>query len=332
MYFQANALSSSISNIINTALPVACTKEQPATLATPVLPAALLYEHRFKMYQNRYRYQPPVPYVNANHEKQAELCGVTPNFKAYFKRGFMDRSANKEDLTMYNLFFKSGENETESKGKGSIVEMGAFDGIRESNSRFFDHCLGWDTLLIEGAPNLFDKVVKNRPHAHRFNYVPCCTEAEELVNKTILFDNIIFTNGGMAEGPVNSIYHNKGRPKVDVPCGSLTKVLLDVFPNGHISFFSLDVEGAEPLVLEQLDFDKVYIETMIVENRNAVCPVDKCASRDKFRKILTESGFIMFDDVVIKSDLYIHPLSEHLQTAKKKGLVPRLGKYPESSL
>lgn len=91
-----------------------------------------------------------------------------------------------------------------------------------------------------------------------------------------------------------------------VPCGSLTNVLLDIFPQGHVTLFSLDVEGSEPLVLKQLDFEKVYIEVMIIENRNNFCN-QNCRSRDEFRKIMDRAGYTRFVGDVTKSDLYIHP-------------------------
>jgi len=281
---------------------------------------ATLFNNRFKMYRDRYRYSPPLPYIN--HAARKEICGSAPDFGTYFRRSSLERSANFEDSTIYELLFK---NKNTTGSIGSIVEMGAFDGIRESNSRFFDACLGWNTLLIEGSPSLYDKLLVNRPHAHRFNYVPCCTEEEELSKKTLTFEDVPFTNGGLADGhgAVETAYTRQNLTrKVDVPCGSLTKVLLDVFPNGHVSLFSLDVEGSEPLVVGNIDFDRVYIETMIIENRNEYCKLE-CASRDAYRKIMKDAGYILFDKIVTKSDLFIHPLSKHLKTLKKMGHLPR---------
>jgi hypothetical protein len=268
---------------------------------------------RMEMYQKRYKYLPPSPYFN--HTERDVLCGTSPTFKKFFSmidRRRPQRSANNEDNTIYNLFFKDDN----GKGiKGSVVEMGAYNGLQESNSRFFDVCLGWETMLVEGNPLLWDQVVSNRPHAHRFSYAPSCSEEDEIANTTVKFDSYPMTNGGLADGSVTTAYTFKNHT-VDVPCGSLTKVLLDIFPNGHVSFFSLDVEGAEPLVVGNIDFDKVFIEVMMIENRNNFCEA-KCESRDKFRKIMQDAGYERFNPAVKKSDLFIHPLSKHLQTMKK---------------
>jgi hypothetical protein len=95
---------------------------------------------------------------------------------------------------------------------------------------------------------------------------------------------------------------------VDVPCGSLTPALLDVFPHGHVTFFSLDVEGSEPGVVENIDFDKVFIEVMMIENRNNFCN-DDCASREKTRVRMLRAGYKLYEKLINKSDLYVHPRS-----------------------
>eukprot|EP00536_Pseudo-nitzschia_multiseries_P018779 jgi/Psemu1/230259/e_gw1.3105.3.1 len=293
------------------------------------------------MYKDRYNYQVPESYEE--HSSRDVLCGTGPDYDTYFRRTLKERSANNEDRTIYELFFKkkateeaeanaAAETETQSPPplaaaapphtikKGNIVELGAFNGVNEANSRFFETCLGWNSLLVEGNQRVFKDLVPNRPHAHRFNFAPSCSEEDELRNKTVTFDNVIFTNGGLHDGSVVTAYHDKTTtPTAEVPCGSLTKVLLDVFPGGHVDFFSLDVEGAEPLVLEHIDLDKVFVEIFMVENRNHFCQ-QVCESRDKFRKILTEQyGYILFKNAVKKSDLFLHPLSEHLQKMTTPG-------------
>lgn len=263
---------------------------------------------RMEMYRTRYKYQPP---KSNQDEDNDTFCGSSPNYDAYFGKGnSKERSTNNEDFDIYNLFFK--DLITTKDSKGSVVEMGAYNGIQESNSRFFDKCLGWDTLLVEGNPMMWDQLVPNRPNAHRFSFAPSCSEEEEAANTTVKFDKYPMTNAGLHHDSVETSYSAKNHT-VDVPCGSLTNVLLDVFPNGHVSFFSLDVEGAEPLIVRNIDFSKVFIEVMIIENRNSFCKRN-CKSRDEFRKVMSEAGYVLFKKVITRSDLFIHPLSKHLET------------------
>ena len=274
--------------------------------------AAVSRLERMKMYKERYNYHPPKRHDN--HTNIDEICGLSPNYENFFGYDKYSRSSSNEDKTIYELFFKNGE------AKGSVVEMGAFTGIQESNSRFFDLCLGWETLLVEGMPKSFEQVITNRPNSHNFNFVPSCSEADEVANKTIKFDNYPMTNAGVNDGSVTTSYSGRNWT-VDVPCGSLTKVLLDIFPSGHVSFFSLDVEGSEPSVLRALDFKKVFIEVMIIETSNNFCKrFSYCESRNQFRKIMRDEGYVLFEKIVVRSDLFIHPLSvKHLQAMEERG-------------
>jgi len=278
---------------------------------------------RIAMYKERYKYQPPAPYTN--HTARDTLCGVSPDYTTYFTDGTIKyRSRNSEDKTIYEIFFKENAENDISPIKGTVVEMGAHNGLQESNSHFYDICLGWETLLVEGNAILWEKLIANRPRTHRFSYAPSCSEEDELMNKTVKFDKTIWTNGGLADGSVTTAY--KGRPgTIDVPCGSLTKVLKDIL-NGHVSFFSLDVEGAEPAIVQNIDFDKVFIEIMMIETENKFCKRGTpCVSRTAFRKTMEEEGYFMFENMIKASDVFIHPLSKHLNTAKRKGFKPSIG-------
>ena len=266
------------------------------------------FEDRMKLYKERYKYKPPPPYPNEFNV--SAYCGAAPDFPTFFSKHHDERSVNNEDQKVYKLFFK--EEEEIEKANPSIVELGAFDGLKESNSHFFETCLGWDALLIEGNPKKWDRLKENRPHAHKFSYVPTCTEEEEKANKVIKFDKAIFTNAGLADGSVATSYTKDNRT-VDAPCGSFTNVLLDIFPKGHVTFFSLDVEGSEPAVVNNIDFGKVFIEVMMIESYNEFCEKDSfCKSREEYRKTMKDAGYIMFSGLVKKSDIFIHPKSKYL--------------------
>lgn len=85
-----------------------------------------------------------------------------------------------------------------------------------------------------------------------------------------------------------------------------------MFPNGHVTFFSLDVEGSEPYIVQNIDFKRLFIEVMIIEHANNFCKIHVCESRDRFRKMMDDEGYIRFTKLVSKSDLYIHPKSKYL--------------------
>jgi len=186
--------------------------------------------------------------------------------------------------------------------------MGAFNGRRESNTRFFDDCLNWDGLLVEPNPTMTPKLLEFRPHAHKMFYAPSCNLQQQKQNATIEFHAIPYTSATQ-EGVENST----GKAMVDVPCGTLTEVLLDLFPNRPIDFYSLDVEGAEPFILENLNLNAVKIHTIMAESQNRMCMAD-CPSRERVRTILRHQyGYYLYTNVISHSDLFVHP--EFYETA-----------------
>ncbi|KAL7581349.1 hypothetical protein ACA910_006106 [Epithemia clementina (nom. ined.)] len=281
---------------------------------------------RIEYYKERYRYEQPATTITANHstggKSQDDLCGTFPSFSNWFnKLNSKGRSRHNEDSIIYNTFFKDAS----STPHGTYVEIGAYDGVEESNTRFFDVCLGWSGLLVEGNPIMWNRIAQNRPTAHRMSFIPSCSVAEQAANKTIPFHPIGSTNTGVeAQDRGVRLVYNRRTDFVQVPCGSLTQVFLDVFPQGRVSFWSLDVEGSEHLILEKMDFNKVFVEMLMVEVQNSFCRVNEpCESRDRSREILqTKNGYIRFSGRIPASDIFIHPLSTHLlQRAKQVGWI-----------
>jgi hypothetical protein len=256
-----------------------------------------------KKYEKYSYVQPEIRLANTSYDE----CGSPPHYDQYFKQSLQVRSKNNEDHDLFNKVFKDSAELLDSFGS-TYVEIGAFDGIRESNSRFFDVCLGWDGLLIEPNPSIYPRLIVNRKNSHRMNFAPSCSIEEEALNKTVLFHPYPFTNAGMKGA--NNAY--EGKHEVPVPCGSLTPVLQDIF-HGKVAFFSLDVEGSEPFILEHIDFSKVRFGVIIVENSNNLCGA-VCESRDQVRDLMKKAGYLLYDSIITKSDLFIHSETNlHLQ-------------------
>ena len=118
---------------------------------------------------------------------------------------------------------------------------------------------------MEGNPKKYEQLVANRPNAHRMNFAPSCPHW----NETVTFYDTIWTNAGIqghAQAYDNKLVHN-----VTVPCGPLGQQVIEhVFGLGgkldlppRVNFFSLDVEGAEKLVLDTIDFSRVQIDILM---------------------------------------------------------------------
>ena len=311
-------------------------------------------QHAARMYEylSRYHYMKPLNSRNDLTQDFSMGCGSGPDYKDFFKLNINTRSRYDEDKIIYNTFFKNAnaaaavdddddddDSTTHKEEAGSsrmtYVELGAFDGSRESNTMFFDKCLQWHGLLIEGQPHSYQGLLQHRPHAHKMSFAPSCPEGG---NRTVEFAKAKFTNTGVSG--FAKAYDNPKAHKIEVPCGPLGPVLEDIFPTidrsntttttnnstsisndtkgggeggkPTINFFSLDVEGAEFVVLETIDFQAVQIDVLMVEVQNNFCVDDSCLVRQQVRQKMVEvEGYQLYKNVVRASDIYVHPESPY---------------------
>ena len=206
------------------------------------------------------------------------------------------------------------------------------------DTRFFYDCLGWTGLLIEANPGIYQRTIEHRPFAHKMSFAPSCAAS----GKTVPFHRVHWTNGGV-HGYALAYNTSQARPTVDVPCGPLSPVLADLFavhddppphrddPNHHptnttitttttttpvrrrttLDFFSLDVEGAEALVLSTIDFHAVRIHVLMIEIHNTYCKDNTCQVRQQVRAKMAREGYYRYEGVIKASDVYVHPDSPY---------------------
>ena len=205
------------------------------------------------------------------------------------------RSSHNEDRFAIRLFGGAG-NWTSSR---TFLEIGAFDGVTESNTIIMERCLGWRGVLVEPNPRAFDALkAAGRTHSTLVHASPMCeTESE------VPMSPLPFTSARTDPEP--------GAPHgaVPVPCVSLTDILLKA---GHskIDFFSLDVENSEDRVLATLDLKRIDVALVFAEAYNKDCRT-RCAKRDRVREYMAEAGYALnpgginvhFSDVFVREDL-----------------------------
>lgn len=207
----------------------------------------------------------------------------------------LPKSSLREDVTLYNEFFKKGALLGKS---GFYLELGGFDGVAESNSRFYERCLGWSGLLIEASPKMFPKLAKNRPLAHKLHVSPTCPDESGVIT----FLPSSFTNA-MIYDPDNKDHKKFASNTVDVRCGPLKKYIAELGVK-HIDLFSLDVEGAELMVLQNFDFSAVSVDVVMVESDNAYHKSNDEGNME-IRRLMREAGFVLKKSLVQKSDVYV---------------------------
>ena len=255
----------------------------------------------------RYKYHPPIPRTLQDQQEATSICGESPSFDKFFELSYQYRSVRDEDKIIYELFFQYM-----LPTKFTYLEMGAFNGVRESNTRFFDECLQWEGVLIEANPLKYPKLLRTRPHAHRFNVAGSCG-----TDRMIDFYSVAFTNAAQVDHVPNGSILDPSKI-VSIPCASLTPILRQIMP--HITFFSLDVEGAEYMVLEHLDFAQLSIDLIMMESVNHFCrPGTNCTHLQQSRQLLNRAGYVGYDNILRASDLFVHPSAQSFSRRLQEG-------------
>lgn len=177
--------------------------------------------------------------------------------------------------------------------KGVFLEMGALDGLKYSNTKFFEDRLEWTGVLIEPIPSSFNDLRKNRPNAKSYQVAISKTEG----------DIEIYVNDAVSSVKENTTdeffngWHKGNVPVIKVPSRRLDSVLHDAGIK-RLDFWSLDVEGSEYEALETMDWSiPVYlicIETQTGEYK------ERCDA------ILLANGFV-FSETLHHNEIWINP-------------------------
>jgi len=190
--------------------------------------------------------------------------GLTINSYAGEKYSFYSQFG--QDKYVFESFFKD-------KKDGIFVDVGAYDGVVMSNSKFFEDTMNWKGICIEPIPEIFEKLQKTR----KAKCIHGCISNTEGVAQ---FFHITSEKCcvGMLSGLLDKYdprhMHRAKRETdeaderyevINVPCYLLNNILEenDIY---HIDYLSIDTEGGELDILKSIDFDKFDIEIIGVEN------------------------------------------------------------------
>lgn len=163
---------------------------------------------------------------------------------------------------------------------GYYVELGANDGISQSNTFFLEKKRKWTGLLIEPVPHLFFQCVKNRSAANSYQCAAAVpfSFSEEYVR--IRYADLMTRALDLDSDNEEIIEHEKLMKRYLKPneriiefgavAKTLTSMLDDCNAPTSIDFLSLDVEGAELSVLEGVDHNKYRFRFILIESRDKI--------------------------------------------------------------
>ena len=162
-----------------------------------------------------------------------------------------------QDKYVHKHFFKNTQN-------GVFVDIGAQNGIKFSNSYFFEKNLGWTGICVEPIPNIFQALQKNR----NCICLNCCITDFE--GKATF---IKITNSSMLSG-LEEKFDPRHLNHFHISPNQMEKIIVDCFtPHtifsqygiDHIDFLSIDTEGGEFDIIKAIDFSKIHVEVITIE-------------------------------------------------------------------
>ena len=156
----------------------------------------------------------------------------------------------------------------QNKAVGSCVEVGAANGIRGSNTLYFER-MGWRTLCIEPNPEYFKLVKEVRKEAAQY----ACGSSDAPRAPFTVFDigerNIMSSVSGLEPDKRLVEQHEhiiNDTKQIDVEVRTLDNILTEYDFDVNIDFISIDTEGTELDALKGLDLNHWKVKLLVVEN------------------------------------------------------------------
>ena len=173
---------------------------------------------------------------------------------------------NKLDLKLKKYLNFSG---------GFFIELGAHDGITQSNTFYYEKKYNWKGILIEPVPKLFNYCKKYRSNKNLYFCNACVSFDFNKDKVKLIYSNLMTT----AVDLTSDDYRKKhlADPELNffeknnyfyANARTLNSILKESKAPNIIDFFSLDVEGAEFDVLYGIDFSIYNFKYIIIETDN----------------------------------------------------------------
>ncbi|QHE83763.1 FkbM family methyltransferase [Hydrogenophaga sp. BPS33] len=161
---------------------------------------------------------------------------------------------------------------------GYFVELGANDGVTQSNSLYFEKHRNWRGLLIEPTPHNFVKCRKNRSPRNSIHCAACVSFGYDQDFVRMAYSNLMSTPLSLGSDISDPMSHANSGSKFlqdaevvfefGAVARTLNSILIEAQAPKLIDFLSLDVEGAELEVLQGVDHEAFHFKFILVECRD----------------------------------------------------------------
>lgn len=200
-------------------------------------------------------------------------------------------SQDNQDFIVYENFFKD-------KINGFFCDIGGNHPLKINNTLYFEE-LGWQGIAFEPLPHMA-KLWGEYRKAKLFPFALSDSKGE--ISFTVVKDKTGWEDMLSFVKETRNVDYGYETEEIQVK----TEILKDILEQAHIThidYLSLDVEGHELNVLKGIDFDKVKINVLTIENNPPSCSI---YGDDKIRKLMFENNFMLWGRCVGLDDIYIH--------------------------
>jgi FkbM family methyltransferase len=161
---------------------------------------------------------------------------------------------------------------------GFFIELGANDGVSQSNTLHFEIHKGWSGILIEPTPHNFLECLKNRGGKNKIFCNACVSFEYKEKFVEIAYSNLMSTPMGL-DSDIRDPFLNALTGKQFLAASedvfifgavarNLNSILIESNAPKTIDLLSLDVEGAELEVLKGIDHREFSFKFICVECRD----------------------------------------------------------------
>lgn len=201
-----------------------------------------------------------------------------------------------QDKFLYETYFK------DLPVPGVFVEIGASDGVRFSNTFFFEKEKNWSGLCIEASERNYNKLVENRncfcenacvhPEQKQVEFLDiegwgqgCSGIVENYSSRSVMVCN---------QNQIVSHPEYVGMKRVRKDTTTIMS-LLEKYCLYRIHYLSLDIEGGEMELFESIDHSRVWIDVVTIENN----------FNDPFEPRMNRLGFHLVKRLGV-DEVYVH--------------------------
>ena len=158
---------------------------------------------------------------------------------------------------------------------GYFVELGANDGVNQSNTLFFERFRNWHGVLIEPYPPNFNRLIRNRSSTNFYKNAACVGPSYKDEKVTLAYSNLMTSTLGITSEIPNPVDHAVsgesfwgGKTFVfETYALTLNSILIEANSPKTIDMLSIDVEGVELEILKGVNHSTFRFRFICVESR-----------------------------------------------------------------